>query len=155
MSEDVEPSAMCHPQEHLTGAVPAGDPEDLGQHREHHIEPLDREALLPQVGSVEEALQALDPHQTSEEPAGPVRGQRLSVSSRFDVIDQPIPLGGVLHLIQLVADAPAIDLLEPVEDVRGAVSQMLELKRGGRDVGELLALHAMEVRREQRVAGRR
>jgi hypothetical protein len=46
-----------HPDRHLLGAVAGGEGDELVDHRHDHVEALDRERLLAQVGLLDEALE--------------------------------------------------------------------------------------------------
>ncbi len=58
--EHVEPAAVGHPDDDLAGAARARELDELVDHRHGHIQALDRELLLAQVGLVHEALERVD-----------------------------------------------------------------------------------------------
>ena len=59
VGQHVEAAAVRHPQHYPTSAAHAGELDRLVEHRHEDVQPLDREALLPEVRPVEEALQPL------------------------------------------------------------------------------------------------
>ena len=63
----VQPAAVRHADHHVARAVVGGVAQDDVEHRHHGVQPLDAEALLPEVRLVEEALQALDRDEPLEE----------------------------------------------------------------------------------------
>ena len=60
VGEDAEAAAVGHPDHDLLGAVLARQGRDLVEHRHGHVEALDREHLLAQVGLLQEALELED-----------------------------------------------------------------------------------------------
>jgi len=58
--EDAEAPAVRHPEDDLLGIGAVREVRDLVQHRDDHVETLDREHLLAQVGLLQEALELED-----------------------------------------------------------------------------------------------
>ena len=60
MRQDVQATTVRHPQNNLGRADAGRCLQGEIQHGDQHVRPLDREALLADVGPVEKLLQALD-----------------------------------------------------------------------------------------------
>ena len=69
VGEDAEAAAVGHPEDDLLGAGAVGEGDQLVEHRHDHVEALDREHLLAQVGLLEEALELEDVDQAVEQAA--------------------------------------------------------------------------------------
>ena len=80
--EDVEPASVRHAEDDVVGAVGRRELDRLVQHRNHHVEALDRELLLAEEGPAEVALEPLDLGQAAEERRLLGGAQRLPVLAR-------------------------------------------------------------------------
>ena len=69
MGEDAEPAAVGHADDDLVRAFGAGQLDQLVEHRDRHVEALDRELLLAEIGLVHEALEGVDSDQALEQRA--------------------------------------------------------------------------------------
>src|SRR5258707_834735 len=101
MGEDGEPATVGHAEDDLPGAGPAGQGDQLVEHRHDRVEPLDREDLLAQIRFLDEALEFEDVDQAAQQTALLVLGERLAVGAGLDHLAQPGPLlvrGGGLEL---------------------------------------------------------
>ena len=78
VGQHVEAAAVRHADDDLARAVRRGQLDDLVEHRDRHVEALDRELLLAQVGLVHEALERVDLDQALQERVLLVVGQRLA-----------------------------------------------------------------------------
>ena len=105
--EDVEPAAMRHPEHDLVGAVARGELDRLVEHRDHHVEALDGELLLPEERAAQVALHPLDLAQAPEQPHALVARERAPVAARLDRLAQPDALLVVGDVLDLVRDRPA------------------------------------------------
>ena len=77
--QDVQAAPMRHAQHDTPCAAGAGPLDGLVEHRHQDVEPLDREALLAQVGLVQEPLERFDRRQTAEQFALLFRRERFAV----------------------------------------------------------------------------
>ena len=108
--EHVQPAAMRHAEHDLVAALLSGEPDRLVEHRDHHVEPLDRELLLAEEGPAQVALEAFDLGQALEQAALVVRVERLVVAPRLDHRPQPDALLVVGDVLELVGAGAAVDL---------------------------------------------
>ncbi len=115
--EDVEPTAMRHSDHDLVRAGLDPEPDRLVEHRNHHVQPFDRELLLPEERAPEVVLEALDLRQPLEEAAALFAAQRLPVAAGLDRMAEPDTLLVIRDVLDLVRDRPAVDLAEPRQDV--------------------------------------
>src|SRR5256885_2222152 len=102
--EHVEPAAVRHADHDLAGAVGRGELDELVEHRHRHVEALDRELLLTQVGLVHEALEGVDLDEALEQRLLLVGGQRLAELSGLDLRAQPGALAVRGDVLDLVGD---------------------------------------------------
>ena len=108
--EHVQPAAVRHAEHDLVAALLRGELDRLVEHRDHHVETLDRELLLAEERAAQVALEALDLGQALEQPALVVRAERLVVAARLDHRPQPDALLVVGDVLDLVGDRAAVDL---------------------------------------------
>ena len=71
--EHVEPAAVGHADHDLARAVGGRELDHLVEHRDRHVEALDRELLLAQVGLVHEALERVDLREAPQQRAASPR----------------------------------------------------------------------------------
>ena len=84
VGQDIETAAVGHAEHDLAHAVGGGIVDDRVEHRHQGVGALDREALLTEIGLVQEALEALDLGQPLEQLLLRLRrrGSRCSSRSR-------------------------------------------------------------------------
>ena len=80
--EDVEPTAMRHSDHDLVRAGLDPELDRLVEHRNHHVEPLDRELLLPEERALEVVLEALDLASAARGVGGALRRSTAGGSGR-------------------------------------------------------------------------
>ena len=154
--EDVQPAAMRHSEHDLVGAVPRSEVDRLVEHRDHHVEALDGELLLPEERAPQEALHPFHLAQAPEQPHSLVAGERTSVAARLDRLAEPDALLVIRDVLDLVRDRPRVGLTE----VRQSVRQRLALdvqaeQRGGNPCLQLRRqLRDQALGLESRIAGR-
>ena len=136
VGEHVQPAAVGHADHDLLAAVGGGQLDQLVEHRHGHVEALDRELVLAEVGLVHEALQRVDLDEALEQRAPLVVGQLVAEGARLDVLAQPHALAVRGDVLDLVGDRAAVGLAQ----VRQRVGQ-----RGARHV------HLEELRRDPRL----
>ncbi len=110
--EHVQAPAVGHPDDDLPAAVRGGELDQLVEHRHGHVEALDRELVLAEVGLVHEALQRVDLDQALEQRALLVGGQRLAERAGLDLLAQPHALAVGGDVLDLVGDRPAVGLAQ-------------------------------------------
>ena len=112
VGEHVEPAAVGHADDDLARAVRGGELDQLVDHRHGHVEALDRELLLAQVGLVHEALERVDLDQALEQRLLLVGGQRLAELAGLDLLAQPHALAVAADVLDLVGDRAAVGLAQ-------------------------------------------
>ena len=110
--EHVQAAAVRHPDHDLARAARGRELDQLVEHRHGHVEALDRELLLPEVGLVHEALERVDLGQPLEQRLLLVVGQRLAERAGLDRLAQPQPLAMRGDVLDLVGDRPAVGLAQ-------------------------------------------
>jgi hypothetical protein len=80
---------VCHANDDLLAAVRRRELDQLVEHRHGHVEALDRELVLAEVGLVHEALQRVDLDEALEQRPALVACQRLAERARLDLLAQP------------------------------------------------------------------
>ena len=131
--EDVEPAAMRHPEHDLVGAVRRCQLDRLVEHRDHHVEALDGELLLPEEGAPQVALHPLYLAQAPEQPHPLVARERAPVAARLDRLPQPDPLLVVGDVLDLVRDRPGVRLAQPRQRIGERLALDVEAQQRGRD----------------------
>ena len=89
VGEDVEAAPVGHADHDLVRARLGPELDRLVEHRDEHVQPLDRELLMPEECSPQVVLEDLDLGQPLEEPAALVRRERLPVAAGLDRLPQP------------------------------------------------------------------
>ena len=156
VGQDVEAAAVGHADEHLARAGRGGGGDQLVEHRDQHVDPLDREALLPLEGGVQEALEAFHLRQPLEQRAPLLGRQGRAEGAVLGDAVQPGALGEVLDVVVVVADGAGVDLAQAVDRVEAGARLRAGggPDDGGRQRGERGGVDAMRGRVEHRVAGR-
>ena len=136
---------MGHPDDDFGRPFRRREFDRLVEHGDQHVDPLDREALLSQVGAVQELLQSLHLGEAVERSHAILVGVALEVGAALHLVPQPRDFCGVLEVLELVAEVAAVDGLQPVEgegersfaafgeEDRGG--DLLQLLHGGAEVG--------------------
>ena len=83
---------MSHSEDDLPGPVTERQGRDLIEHRDHRVEPLDREDLLAEVGLLDETLEFEDLDQPFEQANLLFRVQRRRECPGLDLLPHPDPL---------------------------------------------------------------
>ena len=103
VGEHVQPAAVGHADDDLARALGGGELDHLVDHRDGHVQTLDRELLLAQVGLVHEALERVHLRQAAQEGLLLVGRERLAERAGLDLLAQPDALavrGDVLDLVR-------------------------------------------------------
>ena len=118
MGEDVEPSAVGHPDHELVRTVLRGELDRSVEHRDERVQALDRERLLAQECAPEIPLEALDLRETRQQAALLVCRERRSVRAGLDRLAQPDALLVVGDVLDLVCARAGVRLLQLRKHVR-------------------------------------
>ena len=137
-----------------TSRAPCGGREldHLVEHRDRHVQALDRELLLAQVGLVHEALERVDLGEAAQQRALLLVAQRPAVGAGLDLLAQPGALAMRGDVLDLVGDRPAVGLAQVRQRVgqRGAGDVRAQDPRG--DAGHDLRRQPERLGVERRVA---
>ena len=117
--QDIEATAVGHAQHDLAHAVGGGIADDRVEHRHQRIGAFDRESLLTEIGLVQETLEALDLGQALEQLFLLLGGEVRGVMAALGRLAQPGALLGDLDLIEVIADAAAVDAAQVVDSLLG------------------------------------
>ena len=145
--EDVESTAMCDPDEHLVRAALGRELDRLVEHRNEHVETLDRELLLADERTTQVRLEPLDLREPVQQRAALVRRELGAEAARLDRLPQPDALGVIRDVLDLVRDRPGVDLAQARERVEQCLSRHREPEQTGRDP-------RLQVRRQRRLEPR-
>ena len=149
--EHVEPAAVRHADDDVVRACLRRQLDRLVEHRDHHVEPLDRELLLAEEPLAQEALHPLHLAQPAEERLLLLGGERLPVTARLDRLPQPHALLVVGEVLELVRDRAAVRLRELRQDVGERLAGNVHAQHGGGDLrlelGRQLRLEAQRFER--------
>ena len=110
--EHVQPAAVGHPDDDLLAAVRGRQLDQLVEHRHGHVEALDRELVLAEVGLVHEALERVDLDQALEQRPALVARQLVAERARLDVLAQPHALAVRGDVLDLIRDRAAVGLAQ-------------------------------------------
>ena len=110
---------MGHAQHDLAHAGGGGIADDRVEHRHQRIGAFDREALLAEIGLVQETLEALDLGQALEQLLLRLGREVRGVMAALGRLAQPGALFGDLDLIEVIADTAAIDAAQIVDSLLG------------------------------------
>ena len=147
--EHVQAAAVGHAHHDLVGSGLRRELDRVVEHRDHHVEPFERELLLPEEALAQEPLHALDLAEPPEEPLLLVGAERRAVAARFDRLPQPDALLMVGEVLELVRDRPAIGLGEAGQHVGERAAGDGDAQDGGGDarleLGRQLRLEAQRL----------
>ncbi len=115
----VETAAVGHPEDDLAGAAGGRRVDDLVQHRHQHVGAFDGEALLAEVGLVDEALEGLDLGETTEKGTLGFRAQLGGIAPALHGVAQPGALARLLNVVEVEGGGAGVDGLKPSDRVRG------------------------------------
>ena len=135
VSEHVQPPAMRHAHHDLVRPVLRGELDRLVEHRDHHVEPFERELLLPEEPLAQESLHSLDLAEAAEERSLLVGRRRLAVRPGLDRAPQPEALLVIGEVLELVGDASAIGLDELGQHVGERLAGHVHAEHRCRDAG--------------------
>ena len=152
VGEHVEPPAVRHAHDDLARPLRGRELDELVEHRHRHVEALDRELLLAEVGLVHEALEGVDLDQPLEQRLVLVVGQRLAVGARLDLLAQPRALAVAGDVLDLVGDRAAVGLAQVRQRVGQRRAGHVDAQDLGRDPGHQLGREAERLGVERGVA---
>ena len=131
--EDAQPAAVRHPDHDLVRPRLGDQRNRLVEHRDEHIEALDRELLLAEEDPSEVPLEAVDLGQALEQAALLVGLERLPVLPRLDRLPEPDATLVVGDVLDLVRDRAAVGVPEPREGVGKRLGGDVETQQRRRD----------------------
>ena len=153
---DIQPAAMCHPDENLPDAGLAGPGNDFVEDRHEHVEPLDREARLARKCPLKKALERLDLGQPVEQLDWIDRIGGGTEAATLGRLPQPFTLVRDKHMRVVVAGRRAIDA---AEQLNGVVGRRDALERAGdeirRNTPGIVVGYAVCRRKERGITDRR
>ena len=156
MGEHVEPAAVRHAEHDAPRPVVGRQLDRLVEHRDHDVEPFDRKLLLPQEGSAQIALEALDVRQAAEKGLLLLGCERAPERAGLDRFAQPEPLLVARDVLQLERHRPAVRLAQDRQRLDQRLRLDVEAQDARRDAGHELGRQPRlePVRVERGVAGR-
>ena len=152
VGQHVQPPAVGHPDHDLAGAAGGRQLDQLVEHRDGHVEPLDRELLLAQVRLVHEPLERVDLGQAPQQRGLLVGGERGAEPPRLDRLAQPQPLAVRRDVLDLVGDRPAVGLAQVRQRVGQRLAGHVHAQDARRDPLHQLGGQAERLGIERRVA---
>ena len=154
--EHVEPAAVRHADHDLVRARAGAQLDRLVEHRDHHVEALDGELLLPEERAAKVVLHPLDLAEPAEQAHALLVRQRLPVAAGLDRLPEPDALFVVGDVLDLVGHRPAVGLAEPRQRVgeRVALDEEAEQRRGNPRLQLGRQLRDQPLGLQRRVAGR-
>ena len=150
--EHVQAAAVGHADDDLARALGGRELDHLVEHRDRHVEALDRELLLAQVGLVHEALERVDLRQPAQQRDVLLGAQRLAVGAGLDLLAQPDALAVRGDVLDLVGDRAAVGLAQARDDVGERLARHADAQDRGRDLGHDLGRQVQRLGVERRVA---
>ena len=150
--EHVQAAAVGHADDDLARALGGRELDHLVEHRHGHVEALDRELLLAQVGLVHEALERVDLRQPAQQRDLLVGAERLAVGAGLDLLAQPHALAVRGDVLDLVGDHAAVGLAQARHDVGQRLARHADAQDRGRDLGHDLGRQLQRLGVERGVA---
>ena len=156
VGEDVQAAPVGHAEHDLARARLRAKLEGLVEHRDRHVEPLERELLLAEERAAEVALGAFHLAEPRVERAFLLAAERGAIAPRLDRLPQPHALLVVGDVLDLVRHRPAVRLLEPRQRLGERLAVDADAQDPGRDARlELGRQLRLEVKRVERRITRR
>ena len=152
VGEHVQPAAVGHADDDLARALDGGELDHLVEHRDGHVQALDRELLLAQVGLVHEALERVHLGQAAQQRDLLLRAERLAVGAGLDLLAQPDALAVRGDVLDLVGDRAAVGLAQVRDDVGQRLAGDAHAQDRGRDLGHDLGRQLQRLGIERGVA---
>ena len=156
VGEDVQASAVGHPDHDLTDTGCRPGLERLVEHRDQDVEPFERELLLPEERAAQVPLHLLDLAEPRVQAPLLLEHQRGSEAPGLDRLAEPDALLVIGDVLDLVGDRAAIGLVEVRERLGQRVAGDVDAKDRRRDARLQLVrqLRLQPERIERRVADR-
>ena len=118
--EHIQAAAMRHCDHHVLNARRCRVGDDLVQNRDHHVQPLDREAGFARERALQEALEGLDLGHPIEQIARVDRILRWPEAARLDRIAQPHTFIRHEDVVVVMSGGAAIDRTQSLDGVERA-----------------------------------
>ncbi len=152
VGEHVEPAAVRHAEHDLARALGGRQLDHLVEHRDGHVQALDRELLLAQVRLVHEALERVDLREPPQQLALLLVRQRRAERPGLDLLAQPHALAVRGDVLDLVGDRAAVDVAQVRQRVGQRGARHVRAQDLGRDLRHDLVGQAERLGIERRVA---
>ena len=133
MREHIQAAAMGHSDHDLVRAGLGGEIDRLVEHRNHHVQPFERELLLTEERAAEVLLEALGAGDALEQPELLLTAHRLAVAIGLDRVAQPDALGVVRDVLDLVRDRAAVDVAKRRQRLPKRLAGDVHAKQARRD----------------------
>ena len=145
VDEHIEPSPVRHADHHASRAIGRAACDGFIEERHKGVHPFDREPLHAHIGPSNEALEPVDRGEALQQLPLLLDGKRHARLSRLDGMPEPFAFGLVAEMLDFVAEAPAVDLTQVSDVVRG-VAAVVGAERCRRNRGQLFLGDAVEFR---------
>ena len=134
VGEHVQAAPVGHSDDHLVGPGCRGQLDRLVEHRNHRVEALDRELLLPDERPAEVPLEPLDLGEPPEQAPLLVGGEPEPVRTRLDRLAEPDALLVVRDVLDLVRHRPAVRLAQMRQRLRERIAGNGDPQNARRDL---------------------
>ena len=150
--EHVQPPAVGHPHDDLLPADAGRQLDQLVEHRHGHVQALDRELVLAEIGLVHEALERIHLDQALEQRLALLGGQRLAEGARLDLLAQPHALAVRGDVLDLIGDRPAVGLAQVRQRLGERLARHIHAQDASRDLRHHLRRQPRGLRVQLRLA---
>jgi hypothetical protein len=137
--QDVQPAAVRHPHHDRARPLVAGELDRLVEHRNHYVEALDGELLLPEKRAAEVALEPLHLGETAKKGLLLVGREGPPVRARLDRLPEPDALLVARDVLDLVRHRPAVRLAEKRKRLGKRLARDVDAEEPRRDLALQLA----------------
>ncbi len=138
----VQPAAVCHPHDDLLSADAGCQLDQLVEHRHGHVQPLDRELVLAEVGLVHEALERIHLDQPLEQRLALLDPKRLAEGAGLDLLAQPHALAVRGDVLDLIGDRAAVGLAQVRQSLGKRLARHVHAQDARRDLRHHLGSQA-------------
>src|SRR5260370_1199224 len=133
VGEHVQPAAVRHAEHYAARTTRPRGLDRLVEHGNEHVEPLDREPLLAEIGLVEEALERLHRSETGEQAVLRLATERRPMLAPLHHPAAPPALQMTADVLSPVGDRAAVGLLELGIGLRQRAPRDIDAQQLGRN----------------------